>query len=122
MPEITTIDEYIASLNSEAQQRLKLVRQTVKDVAPDAIEDISYGVAAWRLKEGKRGFAFAGGYGEHVSLYPVPTVDDPQLQLEITKYQAGKGTLKFMNNQQFPETIVRQVVQALYGQAKRKDK
>jgi uncharacterized protein YdhG (YjbR/CyaY superfamily) len=61
------IDHYISTFPSEVQERLELIRSTIKAAAPDAEEVISYKMPAYKLKGILVYFA---GYKNHIGFYP----------------------------------------------------
>ncbi len=103
---INSIDEYIASFPGETQKILEEIRATIKAVAPEAREKISYQIPAFELN-GKNLIYFAG-WKKHVSVYPIPPGDEA-FEKEIAGYVDGKGTLKFSFNQPIPLKLIAQV-------------
>ena len=103
----TSMDEYIASFPQETQKVLEDIRATVKAVAPDAKEKISYQIPTFELN-GRNLIHFAG-WKKHVSLYPVPAGDEA-FEKKISKYVAGKGTLKFPLDEPVPLELIEEIV------------
>jgi uncharacterized protein YdhG (YjbR/CyaY superfamily) len=58
----STIDEYVAGLNADQRAVLEKLRKTIRAVAPDAAECISYGIPAFRLNG--RSLVFFGAWVE----------------------------------------------------------
>lgn len=104
----TSMDEYIASFPQETQKVLEDIRATVKAVAPDAKEKISYQIPTFELN-GRNLIHFAG-WKKHVSLYPVPAGDEA-FEKKISKYVAGKGTLKFPLDKPLPMKLISKIVE-----------
>ena len=102
-----SVDEYIATCPKETYERLQAIRATVKKVAPNAKEKISYQIACFELN-GKNLIHFAG-WKKHVSLYPVPAGDEA-FEKSISKYVDGKGTLKFPLAESLPLKLIELVV------------
>jgi uncharacterized protein YdhG (YjbR/CyaY superfamily) len=102
-----SMDEYIASFPEGTQKVLEEIRRTIKSVAPDAKEKISYQIAAFELN-GKNLIYFAG-WKNHVSVYPIPTGDEA-FKEEIAGYVDGKGTLKFPLDKPLPIKLIRKIV------------
>ena len=102
-----SVDEYIATCPKETYERLQAIRATVKKVAPNAKEKISYQIACFELN-GKNLIHFAG-WKKHVSLYPVPAGDEA-FEKSISKYVDGKGTLKFPLDESLPLKLIELVV------------
>ncbi len=103
----TTIDEYISTFPSETQIILEKVRQAIRKAAPDAIETISYNMAAFD-QSGKH-LVFFAGWKHSVSLYPIPA-GDAAFQERIAPYKREKSTLQFPLNKPVPYDLVEQIV------------
>ncbi|MFC5285263.1 iron chaperone [Pedobacter alpinus] len=62
---IINIDQYIAGFPTETQQCLQTIRQTIKEVLPEAKETISYGIPTFKLNGNLVHFA---AYKYHIGL------------------------------------------------------
>ncbi|QUC00691.1 iron chaperone [Cellulosimicrobium cellulans] len=103
----TTVDEYLATLAPDAREVVAHLRAVVHDTVPGLGERISYGIPTF-TRDG-RYVVYLAGWAHHVSLYPVPEVDDA-LARRIARYQDGKGTLRFPLAEPVPDDVVRAVV------------
>ena len=103
----SSVDEYIVSFPEETQKALEEVRAVIKSVAPGARENISYQMAAFEVN-GKN-FISLGGWKKHISIYPIPSGTDA-FNREISKYTAGRGTLKFPLDQSLPLKLIEKAV------------
>jgi len=98
------IDEYIAGFPPEVQQVLHKVRATLRAVAPQATERISYQMPAF-FQDGV--LAYYGGFKKHLGFYP----------------PAGeKGNLRFPYDQPIPYDLIRRIVEARLAENKKKRK
>ncbi len=102
-----SIDEYIAACPEQAQSYVQKIRETIKVVAPNAKEKISYQIACFELN-GKNLVHFAG-WKSHVSMYPTPAGSEA-FEKSIAKYAGGKGTVKFPLDEPLPLKLIRQIV------------
>ena len=102
-----SIDEYIAACPPESQKYLQTIRKTIRSLAPDAKERISYQIACFE-RNGKNLIHFAG-WKKHVSLYPVPAGSEA-FERQIAKYVDGKGTLKFPLDEPLPVKLIERIV------------
>jgi uncharacterized protein YdhG (YjbR/CyaY superfamily) len=109
MAEFTTIDEYLAALPADVRPVIEQIRRTLHAAVPDAGEKIAYQMPTLTL-DGQSLVHFSG-WKQHVSLYPVPPVDD-ELAAAIAPYVAGKGTLKFPLNQAIPYDLISRLAKA----------
>ena len=69
-----TVDEYLATLAPDAREVVAHLRAVVHDTVPGLGERISYGIPTF-TRDG-RYVVYLAGWAHHVSLYPVPEVDD----------------------------------------------
>jgi uncharacterized protein YdhG (YjbR/CyaY superfamily) len=86
------VDEYIAGFPPEVQEILEQIRGTIRQVAPEAEEGISYGIAALTLNG--HPLVYFAGFSKHVSVYPAP-LGHPDFEDDLPAYASGKGTAKF---------------------------
>jgi len=102
-----SVTEYIASFPEETQKALQEVRKIIKSIAPDAIENISYQIAAFRVN-GKN-FVSIAGWKEHISMYPIPAGSEA-FNKQIAKYTSGRGTLKFSLDEPLPLKLIEKAI------------
>lgn len=105
-----TVDGYIASFPPEVRAVLEDLRRLVRGVLPDAVEEISYEMPTYKV-DGKALVYFAG-WKSHVSLYPVPLLDEP-LEREVAPFRSGKDTVRFPLSETIPDELVSRIVTAL---------
>src|SRR3712207_4658842 len=91
----TTVDEYIAGFPPATQEVLQQIRDTIKQVVPDAEETISYAIPTFVLN-GTYLIHFAG-FKKHTGIYPAPR-ENSAFKEELTSYKGGKGTAQFPLN------------------------
>lgn len=108
-PTFRTVDEYIGSFPADVQEKLQDVRRAMRAAAPGTEEAISYGIPTLML-DGRYLMYFAG-WKRHISVYPIPAVD-AQLDKEIERYKAGKGTLRFPLDEPIPYELIGRLVEA----------
>jgi len=99
-------EKYIAAFPDEIQQRLNLIRETIRQAAPEATEKISYGMPTFYLKGNLVHFA---GYKNHIGLYPAPSGIEA-FQKELSVYKNAKGSVQFPHNQPLPIDLIRAIV------------
>jgi uncharacterized protein YdhG (YjbR/CyaY superfamily) len=101
-----TIDEYIAGFPREIQELLETVRATIKEVAPEAEEAISYQMPTFKLKGNLVHFA---ANTNHIGFYPTPT-GIKEFEQELSAYKGGKGSVQFPLDQPLPLELIRKIV------------
>lgn len=86
-------DEYLATAPEPQRTTLVQLRQMLRDLLPEATEELSYGVPAFKM-EGKpvAGFAYFRG---HCSYFPHSGSVLTEMAGELQGYEWSKGTLKF---------------------------
>jgi uncharacterized protein YdhG (YjbR/CyaY superfamily) len=106
-PGFVSVDEYIRTFPPGVQKVLEELRTTIKTVAPDAKETISYKMPTFTLN-GTYLIYFAG-WKKHVSIYPIPSGTEA-FNKEISKYVDGKGTVKFPLDKPLPLKLISRIV------------
>lgn len=100
-----TVDAYIAQFPSEVKELLTIVRQTVSNVAPQALEVISYGMPTYKLKGNLVHFA---AYKNHIGFYPGPNALI-KFAHEIKHYKHSKGAVQFPLDQDLPLALIKKI-------------
>lgn len=101
------IDEYIKAFPESTGHILKKIRDLIHNIAPDAVEAISYQMPTFKLK-GKVLLHFAG-YEHHIGLYATPT-GHKKFAEELSKYKQGKGSVQFPLDQPIPYDLIEKIV------------
>lgn len=113
------VDAYILQFPEEVQNRLTLVRKTIKNIAPDAVETISYGMPAYKT-HGKPLVYFAG-FKHHIGLYATPS-GHSEFAEELASYKQGKGSVQFPLNGSLPLDLISRIVRFRIEENKAKAK
>ena len=101
-----TIDEYIRASPPRVRPILRRIRQTIRAVAPEAREVISYRMPAFELHGILVYFA---AFKNHIGLYP-PVRGEAKLVKAAAPYAGAKGNLRFPLDQPIPYDLIRQIV------------
>lgn len=101
-----SIDAYIAGFPPDVRAILEEIRATVRTVAPDASEAISYGIPAFKLDGALVYFA---AFKQHVGFYP-PVHGDAKLEKAVARYANDKGNLRFPLAEPIPWDLVERIV------------
>ena len=102
-----TIDEYIGAFPVNVQNLLEKMRETIRKVAPEAIESISYQMPTFKLN-GKNLVHFAA-FKNHIGFYPIPSGIEA-FKKELSPYKQGKGSVQFPLNKPIPYDLVEKIV------------
>jgi uncharacterized protein YdhG (YjbR/CyaY superfamily) len=103
-----TIDEYLAGVPDDQRAALQRLREQIHAAAPDAVEAISYGLPAFRLRG--RFFVGFGATKTQCSFYSGKAPMEA-LAGELAGYRLWKGTINFRADQPLPADLVRKLVQ-----------
>lgn len=101
-----SIDEYISTFPEEVQEKLKKIRQTIRNAAPEAKEVISYQMPTFRLHGILVHFA---AFKNHISFFPTPSAIE-EFKKELSPYETSKGTIKFPKNKPIPFNLITDIV------------
>ena len=111
--QFSSVDQYLDSFSPEVQAVLQAARMTIRAADPDMQESISYGIPTFSI--GGRPVVYLGGWKKHISLYPIPELDET-LEPQLAPYLSGKGTAKFPLNKPIPHELITALVRQLVKQ------
>lgn len=111
--QLATIDQHIASVPEDVQAILEEVRRRIRAVVPEAGETISYRIPTMTLNG--RHLVYFAAWKHHISLYPVPAVDE-SFEQEVAPYRAGQGTARFPLDKPIPYGLIERLVALLVQQ------
>jgi len=100
------VPSYIARNPKPTQQLLKELRATIRKAAPEATEDISYCMPAYK-QHGP--LVYFGAYPQHIGFYPGAS-GVAQFQKELTQYHCSKGTIQFPLDKPLPLALISKIV------------
>ena len=112
------IDDYLAKVDEPKRATLQKLRQTIRDVLPDAEEVISYGMPAFRLNG--RVIAGFAAFKNHLAYLPHSGSVLAELQDELTGYKSAEGSLHFPIDKPLPKALVKKLIAARLRQVKLK--
>ncbi|CAM4399787.1 iron chaperone [Flavobacterium terrigena] len=100
-----TIDEYIAIQPAEIAVLFEKVRATIKKVAPEATETISYAIPTFKLHGNLVHFA---NFKNHIGFYPGASGVE-HFKDELTNYNFSKGTIQFQLSEPIPYDLIEKI-------------
>src|SRR5258708_2763301 len=107
MKRFKDVDAYIAKAPKEARAKLKAMRKVMKEVAPNAVEGISYGMPGY--DKGRIGwFALMKRY---IGLYLRPPIIKEHKK-ELAKYKTTKSAIHFPLDQNLPIALIKKLLRA----------
>lgn len=101
-----SIDAYLEGVPEGQRAALQALRETILEVAPDAVECLSYGMPAFRVK-GKVICYFAAAKG-WCAFYPGGLV--AQFAAELEGFSTSKGTIRFQPDRPIPGPLLRRII------------
>jgi uncharacterized protein YdhG (YjbR/CyaY superfamily) len=104
-----TVDEYLSRLPDDRRAAMALLRATIRSVAPDATEVITYKMPGF--KSHGTFLVSYDAFKRHYSLFPASQVVIDGLGNEIRPYLAGKGTIRFKASEPIPVDLVSRIVE-----------
>jgi uncharacterized protein YdhG (YjbR/CyaY superfamily) len=103
------VDGYLSALPEDARATLEDARRTIRAVAPEAAESISYGMPAFKYRG--RALVYFAAAKNHCALYGMSEVIEAH-QDQLAAYDTSKGTIRFLLAKPLPEALVRTLVRA----------
>lgn len=117
-----TVDDYLSAFPEKTRKMLEELRTLIRKTVPEATEEISYQMPAYKLNGPVVYFA---GYEKHIGFYPTPSGIEA-FQSELRNYKWSKGAVQFPLDKPLPvDLIVRMVkfkVEENAGKVKKKGK
>jgi len=107
MKKPNNIDEYIKNFPVEVQQLLEQIRLTIKELAPNAEEVISYSMPAFKLNGILVWFA---AYTKHIGFYPKTSAIE-RFKDEISNYKSAKGSVQFPLDKPLPLDLITKIIE-----------
>ena len=109
-----TVDRYIGALAPDVAFIMGRIRDTIRQVAPDATESIKYTMPLFQY-DGT--YLYVGAWKKHIGLYPVFPAADPALEAELAPYRAKKDTVQFKYAKPMPYDLIAKIARARVGAA-----
>ncbi len=110
-----TIDEYLAAVEEPKRSTLEAVRASIRRLAPDAVETISYGMPAFKV--GTKAIAGLAAFKAHLAYLPHSSEVFPVLAEELAGHTWTKGSLHFAVDEPLAEALVAQLIAVRRSQA-----
>lgn len=102
------VEEYLENTSPEKRKELQRIRSIVREMVPEAVESISYGMPAFKYKN--RPLVYYGAFKTHMSIFPTAG-PAAALKDELSSYRISKGTIQFTNENPLPEELIKKIIQ-----------
>lgn len=103
------IDDYLKRIPRDNRIALENLRKTIRSVAPDAMETISYGMPAFKYHGPLVYFA---AFKEHVSFFVGSKATTKQFSKDLSRFDISPGTIRFTPEHPIPAALVKRIVKA----------
>jgi uncharacterized protein YdhG (YjbR/CyaY superfamily) len=103
------VDAYLAAVPGALRAALEELRRTIREAAPEAKEDISYQMPAFR-QDGI--LVYYAAFTGHGSLFPASVGLLDKLERDVRPFRTSRGTLRFTVEHPLPKALVRKLVRA----------
>jgi uncharacterized protein YdhG (YjbR/CyaY superfamily) len=104
---MSEIDGYIKGFPVDVQERLNIIRDIVRELAPEATERICMRMPTFDLN-GKWLVHFAG-FEKHIGFYPQPE-GVTAFKDKLKGYKTSKGSVQFPLDKPLPVELIREIV------------
>jgi uncharacterized protein YdhG (YjbR/CyaY superfamily) len=119
LPPPRTVQEYFSRLPSDSREVLLHLRMTIKAVAPEAEEVISYQIPAFRF----HGIlVYYAAFKDHCSLFIASPAVRRDFDRDLKPFGGGKGTVRFTSEKPLPDALVKRIVQARMAENEQKQR
>jgi uncharacterized protein YdhG (YjbR/CyaY superfamily) len=105
---VPAVDDYFSSLDASARAAFEHIRDLVMEMAPEAEQGTSYGMAALRYNQ-KPLLAFRAAR-QHLSIFPFSSRVVDAVRDQLTAFELAKGTIRFTAASPLPDKVVRDIV------------
>jgi len=104
----TTVEEYIGSFPENIQFLLEVIRETIKESAPDAEEVISYNIPAFKF-HGM--LIFYSAYKNHITISIPPSKVYEVFKDELSAYKVSKSAIQLPLNKKLPLKLIKEMTE-----------
>ncbi len=101
------VSDYIAPFPEKIRKIMLQLQHTIKNIAPHAIESISYGMPSYKLN-GKP-LIYFGAFKNHIGVYALPTTN-VAFKKKLAHYKTGKGSIQFSLEKDMPWALIEDIV------------
>lgn len=103
---MSVIDNYINAHTGATFEKLKLMKDLLKEEIGECEEKLSYGMPTFY--KGKNIVHFAA-FKTHIGLYPLPGAL-LAFKEELKSYKSGKGSVQFPLDQDLPIDLIKKII------------
>jgi uncharacterized protein YdhG (YjbR/CyaY superfamily) len=112
------VDQYLRGLEEPKRSTLQTLRETILEIVPDAEQEISYRVPAFRV--GGKSVAGFAAFKDHLSYLPFSGSVIGPLADELEGYTMTKSALHFPVDRPLPKALVKKLIRARLAEVDRR--
>lgn len=105
--QINAIAHYISQFPENVQHILQNIRNLILENAPDAVEEMAYGMPGYKLNQ--KPLVYFAAYRNHIGFYATPS-GHLEFKEELAPYKQGKGSVQFPIKQPIPYDLIKRMV------------
>ncbi len=110
MKKFATVDEYLADVPASQRAILERLRETVRSVAPEAGEKVSYGIPTFTFHGN---LVHYGASKNHLSFYPGSKSVMKKFATELKGFETSSGaTIRFKPDKPLSAALIKKIVRA----------
>jgi len=106
---MSVIDEYLMQVDEPQRVALSHVRNVIKQLAPDAVDTIGYGMPVLK-QDGKYLIGFAA-FKNHMSIFPGANPVASTIK-KLKDFKTSKGTIQFTIDRPLPDELLIEIIAA----------
>lgn len=111
---VTTVDEYLATLDEPKRTTLQTVRDRVREILPNAEEGLTRGVPMYRV--GGKSVAGFVAFKAHLTYSPQSAEVMTALADELAGFAVSKASFQFPVDAPLETTLLRHLIEARLAQ------
>jgi len=100
-----TVSEYINAAPKQAREKLREMRECIREAAPGATESLKWGMPAFSY--GRILVTFAA-FRNHIGFYPTPSAVKA-FEKDLSKFKTAKGSIQFPLENPLPLALIRKI-------------
>lgn len=104
----TTVEQYLSQQPVATKIILEQLRVLIKQLCPDAVESIAYGMPAYKFQ--KKPLIYIAWYAHHIGVYATPSAHSYFAQ-ELASYKQWKGSVQFPLDRPIPIHLIEKMIQ-----------
>jgi uncharacterized protein YdhG (YjbR/CyaY superfamily) len=105
---LAEVEAYLAKQPPDRRAALEELRARIARLAPEATEQISYGMPAFRYRN--RFLVSYAGWAKHCAFYPLTGTTTAAHAAELAGLSVDKGTIRFVPPQRLSDELLAAIV------------